>query len=121
MKRKYILYVVTFCLLSMVTIISCSKSGSGSSPVISGSSAVSITSGNLFSPLSITVKVGTAVTWTNSDPTSVHTVTSDNGTSFNSGNIAIGSTYTFTTTVTGTFPYHCTLHPSMTGTLIVTP
>ncbi|MEU8076243.1 multicopper oxidase domain-containing protein [Catellatospora citrea] len=73
-----------------------------------------------FSPSTLTVTVGDTVTWVNqeTDGTS-HTVAADGG-AFISGNIAPGGSFSFTFTSTGTFNYHCTLHPFMTGTVIVT-
>ncbi len=73
-----------------------------------------------FSPSSITVKVGEAVTWTNNGTTS-HTVTADTISSDgpSSGNIANGGTYSFTFKKAGTYTYHCSIHSQMTGTVIV--
>ena len=71
-----------------------------------------------FQPASITILAGSKITWTNMD-TDAHTVTSDDGTSFNSGNISPQGSYTFTATQTGIYPYHCTIHPDMHGTLMV--
>jgi plastocyanin len=71
-----------------------------------------------FSPASVTVSVGTTVTWTNKD-SATHTVTSLQGNVLNSGNIATGGTFSFTFNQTGTFDYHCAIHPSMTGKVIV--
>ena len=73
--------------------------------------------GDAFSPSSLTVKVGDTVTWINNDNHD-HTVTSDNGT-FNSGNIANGSTFSFTFNTVGTYSYNCSIHTSMTGTIVV--
>lgn len=81
------------------------------------------TSGSFaFSPTPLTIKVGTTVTWKNT--TSVgHTVTSDDGKSFDSGTtnpIAPQSgTFSFTFTKAGTFAYHCEIHPFMKATIIV--
>jgi plastocyanin len=73
-----------------------------------------------FSPADITVKVGTTVTWTNSDSTT-HTVTETDGQDGpNSGNLEPGKTYTFTYNTAGTFKYHCAIHPEMLGTVTVT-
>lgn len=73
-----------------------------------------------FSPASITIKKGTAVTWANKD-SATHTVTeSDSQAGPNSGDVAPGSTYSFTFKSAGTFHYHCAIHPSMTGTVTVT-
>src|SRR5947209_1426966 len=69
-----------------------------------------------FSPNSLTVKVGTKVTWTNHDSVT-HTVTADQG-AFNSP-VSAGSSFSFTFTKAGTFAYHCMIHPSMTATIVV--
>jgi len=71
-----------------------------------------------FSPATITVPVGTTVTWTNKDSVA-HTVTSRNGT-FDSGTLHQGDTFQFTFNSPGTYDYYCTIHPSMTGRVIVT-
>jgi plastocyanin len=73
-----------------------------------------------FSPSDITVKKGTTVTWTNQDSTT-HTVTEmDSQTGPSSDNLNPGAKYTFTFTQTGTFKYHCSIHPEMLGTVTVT-
>jgi len=83
------------------------------------SSANNVTiQGDVFSPSSLTVKVGDTITWTNNDNHD-HTVTSNTGT-FNSGNIANGSTFSFTFNTAGTYSYNCSIHTSMTGTIVVT-
>src|SRR5205085_3601402 len=95
-------------------------------PPASNGQAVTITtdsSGSFaFSPATLTVKVGTTVAWTNMTQT-VHTVTSDDGKSFDSGIstpiAASGGTYSFTFKSTGTFTYHCQIHPFMKATIIV--
>ena len=69
-----------------------------------------------FSPATIVVKAGDRVTWKNSDPFP-HTVTS--GSYFTSPEMAMGGTWTFTARREGSFTYICTLHPTMTATLIV--
>jgi plastocyanin len=70
-----------------------------------------------FAPASLTVAVGTTVTWTNGDSAS-HTVTADDG-SFKSDKLANGATFSQTFTSAGTFAYHCSIHPSMTATVTV--
>ncbi len=82
------------------------------------SNAVSITSAG-FQPNALSVKVGTTVTWTNND-SAAHTVTSDTAGVFDSGPINQGATFTFTFSQAGTFTYHSTSDPSMTGTVTVT-
>ena len=55
----------------------------------------------------------------NDSPT--HTIASDMGSpvSFSSDPLATGASYSFTFTQPGTYTYHCSIHPSMTGTIIV--
>ena len=89
----------------------------GGGTALAASQSVTI-SDLAFSPASVTVLVGDTVTWTNSDP-QVHTATSDDG-SWDAGNIAAnGGTGAFVFTTAGTFPYHCTIHTQMTGTVTV--
>jgi len=72
-----------------------------------------------FTPGTITIVLGvnSTVVWTNND-TQPHTVTADGG-SFDSGYLASGATFTYSFGAAGTYTYHCTYHPWMTGTVIV--
>ena len=72
-----------------------------------------------FSPSTITVKVGTKVTWVNGDSVG-HTVTSDTDGLLNSGTLSSGGKYSFTFTTPGTTSYHCVPHQNMKGTVVVT-
>ena len=69
-----------------------------------------------FSPASLTVKVGTKVTWTNHDSVT-HTVTADQG-AFNS-TVPAGGSFSFTFSKAGTYAYHCMIHPFMMATIVV--
>lgn len=71
-----------------------------------------------FSPSALTIKIGTTITWKN-ESSAPHTVTSDDGQTFDSGNVLVGGTFQFKFTSTGTFPYHCNIHPYMRATIIV--
>jgi len=70
-----------------------------------------------FSSSSLTVKKGDTVVWTNKDSVP-HTVTGDNG-GPSSGTLSLNQTYSFTFKTAGSFPYHCSIHPSMTATVTV--
>ena len=70
-----------------------------------------------FSPSSITINEGDTIVWTNNDGAS-HTVTSDDQI-FNSGGISQGNTWSYTFDSAGTFGYHCSPHPGMTGSVTV--
>jgi plastocyanin len=72
-----------------------------------------------FNPSTLTVKVGTTVTWTNAD-SAPHTVTANDG-SFASGDLNQGDSFSFTFTTAGTYAYHCGVHPGMKATITVTP
>ena len=70
-----------------------------------------------FSPGSVTIAPGDTVTWTNNDGVT-HTVTADDGT-WESAGLVNGQTYTRQFNATGDYAYHCSPHPSMTGTVHV--
>lgn len=74
----------------------------------------------IFTPSQITVAKGGTVTWTNND-TTTHTVEDDlsNVGGPASGDIPPGGKYSFTFNKTGSFQYHCRIHPSMRGTIVV--
>jgi plastocyanin len=74
-------------------------------------------SGLTFSPAALAIKVGTTVTWTNTSQVP-HTVF---GSGIDSGLIPVGGSFSYTFATTGTFPYVCTFHPGMTGTITVVP
>ncbi|WP_255770730.1 cupredoxin domain-containing protein [Pseudarthrobacter sulfonivorans] len=82
-------------------------------------SAATITIKDFGYSASITVAPGTAVTVTNMD-SAAHTVTADQGQAFDARVAGSGGTATFTAPSTpGTYPFHCTYHPNMHGTLTV--
>lgn len=70
-----------------------------------------------YTPNVIIVPVGTTVRWTNNGAFN-HTITSDTAL-FDSGPLAPGGSFEYRFDTPGTFNYHCTLHPSMTGKVIV--
>jgi plastocyanin len=70
-----------------------------------------------FTPERVTVKAGTTVTWRNKDDIP-HAVASSTRL-FKSKTLDTDDAYTFTFLTPGTFDYFCSLHPHMTGTIIV--
>lgn len=93
--------------------------GSGNNTTAVATNSVAIQN-FAFSPAMITVKKGTTVTWTNKDSTT-HTVTESDGQSGPaSGDVTPGSTYSYTFNTAGTYQYHCSIHPEMIGTVVVT-
>jgi amicyanin len=78
---------------------------------------VAVKIGNFtFGPQELKVKAGTTVTWTNEDDIP-HTVVSAN--TFRSKVMDTDGKFSFTFTTPGTYKYFCSLHPHMTGTVIV--
>jgi plastocyanin len=71
-----------------------------------------------FNPATLTVHVGSTVTWTNHDE-EPHTVAANDG-SFHSPGLDGKGTYSYTFQKAGTFDYVCSIHPSMHGTVVVT-
>lgn len=90
------------------------SSGSAGTPA----SGTALTIDNFaFTPASLNVKVGQRVTWTNKQQGVPHTVTADGG-AFDHP-MPSGATFSFTFTKAGTFAYHCKIHSSMHGTIVV--
>lgn len=114
---RLIIFCTVVAILSL-GLISCKGAPAApSSPAPVASSAQVEISGFAFKPDTVTIGAGGTVTWTNKDSTT-HTVTSDSG-AFNSGNFGPNGTYSFTFKDKGTFSYHCVIHSSMKGKVIV--
>jgi plastocyanin len=73
--------------------------------------------GLMYTPASVTIHVGDAVTWTNTS-SRTHTATSDDG-EWDTSSIGPGTQRSQTFNTAGTFGYHCAIHPSMEGTIVV--
>ncbi len=71
-----------------------------------------------FTPATLTVKIGTTVTWTNGDDIPHTVVATDK--SFKSKVLDTDDRFSVTFTRPGTVSYFCSLHPHMTGKIIVT-
>src|SRR5215211_2702482 len=112
-------------LVAAVAIIAAACNGTGSTaygaPASTAATATTTAAtaaaikGFAFQPDVLKVEVGAKVTWTNDD-TVAHTVTADTN-SFASGNLQPGGSFSFTFTRPGTYAYHCSIHPSMHGSI----
>ena len=117
---------IAFAVVLLGLTVACGPSSSSpaspAAPPASGTQA-SIVAGattlttNAYSPNPIAVTVGGTVTWTNND-TRTHTATSTTGV-WSSGSIPPGEKYSTTFMTAGSFPYFCTIHPGMVGTVVV--
>jgi plastocyanin len=112
-----------FCILCLMFLATCSPATVTSTGTTTPTSSnvpadnLVIISNFAYSPASLTVNVGTTVTWINKDSVN-HTVTSDNST-FGSDMLATNASFTYKFDASGIFPYHCIPHPYMKGTIVV--
>jgi plastocyanin len=118
MKIKYILVVgvIAPIIIAVVLLSAGSPSATASNDQSSATAEVKIDNFS-FGPQSINVSVGTTVTWTNRDDIP-HTVVSTDGV-FNSKVRDTDEKFSYTFTKAGTYPYFCSIHPKMTGQVVV--
>ena len=110
-KSKLILTLATSTAIALVTFTALARTAAAGS-----AAEVKIDNFN-FTPPTITVKVGTQITWTNADDIP-HTVVSADQV-FKSKALDTDEKFTFTPDKPGTYSYFCSIHPKMTGKVIV--
>ena len=115
MNKKVIVGSFLVLALALTGCSSANKSTSSSSVSVVTNAIVA--QNFAFSPSSTTVSVGSKVTITNNDSSPHRPISDDN--SFDFGQIARGQSASHTFSSAGTFSYHCSIHPEMTGTIIV--
>ena len=87
-------------------------------PSVAQNNVVPVTIDNfVFEPARVTIKAGTTVTWTNRDDIP-HTVAAKER-QFKSKVMDTDESYSFTFSTPGEYTYFCSLHPHMTGTIVV--
>jgi plastocyanin len=129
MSRKVVLSIVLLVLMVVVT--ACAPSGGGSAPAptaaatsapaVGAATQEVVMKNRKFVPAELTIKAGTTVRWTNQD-TYGHTVTSgtrEAPTTIFDSPVAAGQSFSFTFKDPGVYPYHCTPHQGMDGTITV--
>ena len=112
--------------VTAVALTACSSGGTGapppaaaaSAPAVPANPATTITATNFDFGAPITVAPGASVTFVNNDETR-HNVTSDRDKEFASPTVVKGTTSFTAPTTPGSYPFHCTFHTVMHGTLIV--
>ena len=115
MKKPWILGIAI-----LAAFVFCARPAStlGATPDDKPASEVSVKIDNFsFSPATITVPAGTTVRWTNRDDIP-HTVVSDDKT-FKSKPLDTDEQFTYTFAKPGTYSYFCSIHPRMTGKVVV--
>jgi len=113
-------YLVALSILALLLIVPTAgawqKQGTMGQPTSNNVWSVSIED-FYFEPADGVIQPGDTVTWTN-EGNHPHTVTADDG-SFDSGTLQPGQSFSYTFRNPGTVAYHCTIHPSMTGSVSV--
>ncbi|MEU1349146.1 cupredoxin domain-containing protein [Streptomyces sp. NPDC005795] len=119
---------VVVSLACAAALAGCSGGGGGSSPSASATPPKASPSAGgalitikdfAFHPASLTVTPGTRVTVINKDA-ATHTVTATGDKAFDTGEVKSGQTVTFDAPARpGSYPYICTIHPMMHGSLAV--
>jgi plastocyanin len=108
--------VLLITLAAMVTTVGRGGGAAAAQEATATTAAVKIDNFS-FGPTALTVPVGTTVTWTNRDDIP-HTVVSTDGV-FKSKALDTDDKFSFVFTKAGTYPYFCSIHPKMTGQVIV--
>jgi plastocyanin len=118
MKKKnvWVASLIVPIMIAMLLLLAGSTSLRASDQSSAVNAAVKIDN-FVFGPQTLTVSVGTTVTWTNSDDIP-HTSVSTDGV-FKSKVLDTDEKFSYTFTKAGTYPYYCTIHPKMTGKVVV--
>src|SRR5579863_7831351 len=103
---------------SATTAVASTKSGLKRSPVVHTVRIIEVNCRFSFQPSKLMIQVGDIVVWKNVT-TAPHTVTSNTGVFNTAGFLSMNQSFKFTFTRTGTFNYHCNIHPYMHATIIV--
>jgi plastocyanin len=117
MIRKSMCIVCLFATV-MVAALQLSAASPGSSAKAPQPASAEVKVDNFsFGPATLTVAVGTTVTWTNRDDIP-HTIVSTDKV-FKSKVLDTDERFSFTFSKAGTYPYFCSIHPKMTGSVVV--
>jgi plastocyanin len=117
MKKNIWFYSIAACMLLAVVVLAGSRVVFAASPEAT-QPGISINIDNFsFTPVAVTVKAGTQITWTNRDDIPHTVVSSDN--EFKSKALDTDDKFSFTPTKPGTYNYFCSLHPKMTAKVVV--
>jgi plastocyanin len=116
MKRICVASFTASVIIAIVLLVAGSPNLAANDQPSAANAAVNIDN-FVFGPQTITVPVGSTVTWTNKDDIP-HTSVSTEGV-FKSKVLDTDEKFSYTFTKAGTYPYYCTIHPKMTGKVVV--
>ena len=117
MIRKSVCIAGLFAILMIATLLLVAALPSSSAKAPQPASAEVKVDNFSFGPATLTVAVGTTVTWTNRDDIP-HTIVSTDK-AFKSKVLDTDEKFSFTFSKAGTYPYFCSIHPKMTGSVVV--
>jgi amicyanin len=122
MKKSWLIVVgvIVLILIAAVVFYFSKDLTSQTETSISSQENLVLITGYKFVEPTINIKVGDTVTWTNKDSVK-HTVTSENGEELNSNLFGKEESYSHKFDTPGIYDYYCVPHPSMKGTVVVTP
>ena len=115
-RNMRVVGLTTPVMIAVVLLLAGSPSVTANDQPTAANAAVKIDN-FVFGPQTITVPVGTTVTWTNSDDIP-HTAVSTDGV-FKSKVMDTDEKFSYTFTKAGTYSYYCSVHPKMTGKVVV--
>lgn len=115
-KRILVASVMSSVIIAFVLLLAGSPTATAADPPSAANADVTIDNFS-FGPQTITVPVGATVTWTNRDDIP-HTSVSTDGV-FKSKVMDTDEKFAYTFTKAGTYSYYCTIHPKMTGQVVV--
>ncbi len=115
--KKRLFYIALAALPVMASVNSCSSNKAKVNPNTPAPAATVSIVNFAFVPDTVHIKAGQAVMWTNKD-TAPHTTTELSG-AFDSGTINTDQTFSFTFGTTGTYTYHCLVHPMMKNAVVI--
>jgi plastocyanin len=121
MTRTYLcITVLTFLFFTPVAVLAADSRYFGSATQQGQEQTVEVKIDNFsFWPANLTITAGTTVTWINRDDIPHTVVSSDDPIVFKSKALDIDDRFSFTFTKAGTYSYFCSIHPKMTGIIVV--
>jgi len=117
MIRKTVWFVGLFTAVMVATLLLSAGSPGSSAKAPEPATAEVKVDNFSFGPATLTVTVGTTVSWTNRDDIP-HTIVSTEKV-FKSKVLDTDEKFSFTFTKAGSYPYFCSIHPKMTGSVVV--
>lgn len=115
-KKRTLLAIVIASVIVFVLLLTASRSATAGEPRSATNAQIKIENFS-FGPKTITIPVGATVTWTNHDDIPHTSVSTD--LVFKSKVMDTDESFSYTFTKAGTYSYYCSIHPKMTGQVVV--